>query len=49
MNTEQTSENIFTYINNKLIEIENNIKCNITEQVNETTISIDGSIIDALK
>ena len=35
--------------NRKLNEIENNIKSNITEQVNESIISIKESIINALK
>ena len=39
----------FGNINNKLNEIENNIKSNITEQVNESIISIKESIINALK
>ena len=39
----------FGNINNKLNEIENNIKSNITEQVNESIIGIKESIIDALK
>ena len=39
----------FGNINNKLSEIENSIKSNITEQVNENIISIKESIIDALK
>ena len=36
-------------LNRKLNEIENNIKSNITEQVNESIISIKESIINALK
>ena len=39
----------FGNINNKLNEIENKIKSNITEQVNESMIRIKESIIDALK
>ena len=39
----------FGNINNKLSEIENSIKSNITEQVGESIISIKESIIDALK
>ena len=34
----------FGYINNKLNETENNIKSNITHQVNESIISIKESI-----
>ena len=39
----------FGNINNNLNEIENHIKSNITEQVNESTIGIKESIIDTLK
>ena len=39
----------FGNINNKLNEIENNIKSNITEQVNESIISVKESIINDLK
>ena len=39
----------FGNINNKLNEIGNSIKSNITEQVNEGIISMKKSIIDALK
>ena len=36
-------------VNNKLNEIENHIKSNITEQINESIISIKESIVNALK
>ena len=36
-------------VNNKLNEIENHIKSNITEQINESKISIKESIVNALK